>query len=123
VIGVSEIDHKPDPVNTSTIIHSKSKKIHGNKKMHKIFKQKRKWMSRIRQIINDNPNLNSQLIIILITLASGSIPMDRGIDDMTLMMEKIRNVTEIVNKTMQSVKVATEAPRQIRQLFEENYMK
>lgn len=113
---------KQDSVNTGAIKTKKGKKIHGNKKMYKFSKQKRNLLRRIRQIITNNPNLNSQLIIILITLASGNIPMDRGIDDLTLMMEKVRNVTEIVNKTMQSVKVATEAPRQIRQLFEENYM-
>ena len=100
-------------------------KPHGHKKKYKTSRKKQVLLRKLRQLrefMRENPNLNSQLIIILITLTSGSVPMDRRIDDLTLMMEKIHNATEMVNKTMESVRVATEIPRQIRQLFEENYM-
>lgn len=65
-----------------------------------------------------NPNLNVQLMTIVLTLASGNFPMDRGIDSMSSTVDKIRNITDVINNTMQSVKVATEAPKQIRRLFE-----
>ena len=70
-----------------------------------------------RQIIN-NPNFNVQLITVALTLASENIPMDRHINTMTTTIDKIRNITEVVGNTMQSVKVAAEAPKQIRRLLE-----
>ena len=68
--------------------------------------------------IMKNPNLNVQLMIIVLTLASDNFPMDRGITSMSSTVEKIRNMTDVINNTMQSVKVATDAPKQIRRLFE-----
>lgn len=68
--------------------------------------------------IMENPNLNIQLVVILLTLASENFSMDRRIDSMSSTVDKIRNVTDVINSTMQSVKVATEAPKQIRRLFE-----
>jgi len=70
--------------------------------------------------IMTNPNLNIQLMTIVLTLASGNFPMDRGIESMSSTVDKIRNITDVINNTMQSVKVATEAPKQIRRLFETN---
>ncbi|WP_425061221.1 hypothetical protein SCACP_20070 [Sporomusa carbonis] len=71
-----------------------------------------------RKII-ENPNFNIQLMVILLTLASENFAMDRRIDSMSSAVDKIRNVTEVINSTMQSVKVATDAPRKIRRLFEQ----
>ncbi len=68
--------------------------------------------------IMDNPNLNIQLVVILLTLASENFSMDRRIDSMSSTVDKIRNVTDVITSTMQSVKVASEAPKQIRRLFE-----
>ncbi|TWH48868.1 hypothetical protein [Sporomusa sp. KB1] len=68
--------------------------------------------------IMKNPNLNVQLMIIVLTLASDNFPMDRGITSMSSTVDKIRNMTDVINNTMQSVKVATDAPKQIRRLFE-----
>jgi hypothetical protein len=83
-------------------------------------KQKlRKPADLFRKIIT-NPNLNVQLMIIVLTLASDNFPMDRGIDSMSSTVDKIRNITDVINNTMQSVKVAAEAPKQIRRLFETN---
>ena len=71
----------------------------------------------LRKIMK-NPNLNVQLMVIVLTLASDNFPMDRGITSMSSTVDKIRNVTDVINNTMQSVKVATDAPKQIRRLFE-----
>lgn len=89
-----------------------------NKKKRKKTKKEPEFLRYIRKAMKNNPNFNSQLIIVLMTLTSGNVPVDQEIDNLTEAIEKIRHVTEIVDKTMQSVKVATEAPRQIRQLLE-----
>ncbi|WP_434133037.1 hypothetical protein KIAC18_000742 [Sporomusa sphaeroides] len=65
-----------------------------------------------------NPNLNVQMVVILLTLASENFSMDRRIDSMSSTVDKIRNITDVIENTMQSVKVASEAPKQIRRLFE-----
>jgi|GEM_PF-1927590 len=75
-----------------------------------------------RRVI-ENPNFNIQLMMILLTLGSENFSMDRRIDSMSSTVDKIRNVTEVINSTMQSVKVATEAPKQIRRLFDEKNSK
>lgn len=67
--------------------------------------------------IMQNPDLNIQLVVILLTLTSENFSMDRRIDSMSTTVDKIRNITDVINNTMKSVKVATEAPRQIRSLF------
>ncbi|MDF2873504.1 MAG: hypothetical protein K0R22_187 [Sporomusa sp.] len=72
-----------------------------------------------RKVI-ENPSFNVQLMVILLTLASENFSMDRRLDSMTSTVDKIRNVTDVINSTMQSVKVATDAPNQIRRLFEIN---
>lgn len=70
--------------------------------------------------VMENPSFNIQLMVILLTLASENFSMDRRLDSMTSTVDKIRNVTDVINSTMQSVKVATDAPKQIRRLFETN---
>lgn len=70
--------------------------------------------------IMQNPNLNIQLVVIFLTLASENFSMDRRIDSMSSSVDKIRNITDVINSTMQSVKVATEAPKQIRRLLDDN---
>ena len=67
--------------------------------------------------IMQNPNLNLQLVVILLTLTSENFSMDRRIDSMSTTVDKIRNMTDVINNTMKSVKVASEAPKQIRSLF------
>lgn len=72
-----------------------------------------------RKVI-ENPNFNIQLMVIILSLASENFSMDRRIDSMSSTVDKIRNVTDVITSTMQSVKVATDAPNQIRRLFEIN---
>lgn len=99
-------------------VNVQNKAKHTNKKKRRRTKRQPDLLRFIRQAMKSNPNFNSQLLTVLITLTSGNVPVDREIDNLTEAIEKIRHVTEIVDKTMQSVKVATEAPRQIRQIFE-----
>ncbi len=70
-----------------------------------------------RQIVS-NPNFGFQLMVILLTLTSGNVQMDRRIDGVTSTVDKIRSITEVVNSSMQSLKVASEAPKHIRRLLE-----
>lgn len=71
----------------------------------------------IRRIIN-NPNLAFQIMVIVLTLASDNLRMDRRIDTMTTKIDSIRGIAEVINNTMQSVKVAAEAPKHIRKLLQ-----
>lgn len=71
----------------------------------------------INQIVN-NPNFNLQLIVILLTLSSEGIQMDRRIEGMTSTIDKVRNITELVNNGMQSMKMVSEVPKSIRRILE-----
>lgn len=71
----------------------------------------------IRQLMG-NPNFNMQLMVILLSLTSDNIQMDRRIDGMTTTVEKVRNITELVNNGVQSMKVVAEVPKSIRRLLE-----
>jgi len=76
-----------------------------------------KPFKKIRQLLK-NPNLNMQIMMILLSLNSDNIAMDRRIDGMTMAIDKVRNITELVNSGMQSMKVASEVPKSIRRLLE-----
>ena len=71
----------------------------------------------LRRIIN-NPNFAFQIMVIVLTLASDNFRMDRRIDTMTTKIDSIRGIAEVINNTMQSVKVAAEAPKHIRKLLQ-----
>lgn len=71
----------------------------------------------LRKII-DNPNFNYQLMLISLIFLSDNVPMDRHLEGLSSTVEKIRNVTEVVGGTMNSLKVAAEAPKNIRKLLE-----
>ena len=71
----------------------------------------------IRQLMG-NPNFNMQLMVILLSLTSDNIQMDRRIDGMTTTIEKVRNITELVNNGMQSMKAVSEVPKSIRRILE-----
>ncbi|MDD4601601.1 hypothetical protein SDC9_37292 [bioreactor metagenome] len=70
-----------------------------------------------RKIIT-NPNFTFQLMVIILTLASDNVRMDRRIDTMTTKIDAIRGITDVINNTMQSVRVASEAPKHIRKLLQ-----
>lgn len=76
-----------------------------------------KPMKRIRQFMS-NPNFNLQLMVILLSLTSENMQMDRRIDGMTTTIDKVRNITELVNNGMQSMKTVSEVPKSIRRLLE-----
>jgi len=90
-----------------------------NKKESKVVKEAKpvKPLKMIRQIMN-NPNFNMQIMVILLSLASDNMQMDRRIDGMTTTIDKVRNITELVNNGMQSMKMVSEVPKSIRRILE-----
>ena len=64
-----------------------------------------------------SPNFNSQLMVIVFSLLSDNVPLARPIENVTSTIDKVRNISEVLTSTMQSVKVASEVPTQIRRLF------
>ena len=119
----SRISNEIKPVNAQNL---DMKNIETPNKQPTVLPSKKSQKQRLRRPADlfrkmmTNPNLNVQLMTIVLTLASGNLPMDRGIDSMSSTVDKIRNITDVINSTMQSVKVAAEAPKQIRRLFETN---
>jgi len=71
----------------------------------------------VRNIIS-NPNFSYQTMVILMTLTSDTIPMDRRIDSMSSTVDKVRNMSDMITNTMQSLKTAAETPKKIRRLLE-----
>lgn len=86
-------------------------------KLAKPAKESNTPMRVIRKIL-DNPNFSFQLMVIILTLASENVQMDRRIEGMTTTVDRVRSIAEVINNTMQSVKVAAEAPKTIRRLLE-----
>ena len=76
-----------------------------------------KPLGMIKQLMS-NPNFNMQIIVILLSLTSDNLQMDRRIDGMTSTIDKVRNITELVNGGMQSMKMVSEVPKSIRRLLE-----
>ncbi|MEN6414452.1 MAG: hypothetical protein ABFC84_17075 [Veillonellales bacterium] len=70
-----------------------------------------------RRVIT-NPDFTFQVMVIILTLASDNVKMDRRIDTMTNKIDAVRNITEVINNTMKSVKAAAEAPKHIRRLLQ-----
>lgn len=70
----------------------------------------------VRNIVN-NPNFNMQLILILLTFTSDNMQMDRGIDGMTGTIDKIKNITEMVNSSMTALKGVAEVPQNIKRIL------
>lgn len=70
----------------------------------------------LRKIIN-NPEFPVQLMMVILTMSSGHISMDRKIDTMTTTVETVRNITNLLTNTMQSLKTAAETPQQIRRML------
>jgi len=71
----------------------------------------------IKQLMS-NPNFNMQIIVILLTLTSDNLQMDRRIDGMTTTIDKVRNITELVNNGMKSMRMVSEVPKSIRRILE-----
>ena len=97
-VSESQFDEKTEPKNVK-----ESKSV-------KPFKM-------IRQIMS-NPNFNMQIMVILLSLASDNLQMDRRIDGMTTTIDKVRNITELVNNGMQSMRMVSEVPKGIRRILE-----
>jgi hypothetical protein len=70
-----------------------------------------------RKVIN-NPEFPVQLMMVMLTMSSGNIRMDRRIDTMSTTVDTVRNITNLLTNTMQSLKTAAEAPQQIRRMLQ-----
>lgn len=111
IIHESDVDEKNEKAEEIGDKHESVKsKVTKEAKPVKPFKM-------IRQLIG-NPNFNMQLMVILLSLTSDNIQMDRRIDGMTTTIEKVRNITELVNNGVQSMKMVAEVPKGIRRLLE-----
>jgi hypothetical protein len=71
----------------------------------------------LRRIIN-NPEFPVQLMMVMLTMSSGNVRMDRRIDTMSTTVDTVRNITNLLTNTMQSLKTAAEAPQQIRRMLQ-----
>jgi hypothetical protein len=98
----------------------KAKKVkeQGEEREDKKVKEARPVKPNIFGQIMKNPNFSLQLIVILLSLTSEDIQMDRRIDGMATTIDKVRNITELVNNGMQSMKAVSEVPKSIRRLLE-----
>lgn len=86
------------------------------KTMNKTVKFTKRSTELIQKIIQ-NPNFIVQLLVIVFTLTSENDQMDRKFEGVNSTVDKIKNITDILNRTLQSVKVAAEAPEKIRQIL------
>jgi hypothetical protein len=57
-------------------------------------------------------------MMVMLTMSSGNVRMDRKIDTMSATVETVRNITNLLTNTMQSLKTAAEAPQQIRRMLQ-----
>ncbi len=64
-----------------------------------------------------DPDFGIRIITMFLTMRSDNVYMERRIRTMNSSMEKVQNLTELINNTMQSLKTAAEAPRQIKRLL------
>lgn len=83
----------------------------------KIYQPKEPTASSLMESILKNPNLAFQILVIIITLASDQGKMERGLDGMTEMIDKLRKIADVLDSTMGSVRTAAETPQKIRQLL------
>ena len=111
----TESDKEEDMQKSEEGLGTKAQKT----KESKVVKEAKpvKPLKMIRQIMN-NPNFNMQIMVILLSLASDNMQMDRRIDGMTTTIDKVRNITELVNNGMQSMKMVSEVPKSIRRILE-----
>ena len=73
-------------------------------------------MQIIKNMIS-TPDLGIQIVLILLTLTSENMRMDKRIDNMSVYIDKIRNVNEVINNSIQSLKVITELPKNVRHIM------
>jgi len=110
-VSESELGAKPQKT-------KKSKKAHNAHEAREPKSVKDgKSVGMIKQLIS-NPNFGVQIMVILLSLTSDNMQMDRRIDGMTSTIDKVRNITELVNNGMKSMRMVSEVPKNIRQMLE-----
>lgn len=95
------------------VVENVDEEVKKGKKHVKPFKPLRFFDS-----IVQNPEVSTKLLMIFFALAGENMRMDRRIDTVATSIDKVRNVTEVVQTAMQSLKTAAEAPNHIRRLFQ-----
>ena len=88
---------------------------------HPIEIKKDNGLLRFVKKIIENPNVGFQIMAIILTLTCENGQMERRIDGMSTTVDKLRDITELLNKTIGSVKIAAETPRKIRQLLDDDF--
>lgn len=73
-------------------------------------------LKKFQKIFRD-PDFGIRMMTMFLTMRPDNVRMERRINTMNSSMEKVRNLTELINTTMQSLKIAAEAPRQIKRLL------
>lgn len=61
--------------------------------------------------------MSVQLVVVVLTLLSDNMKMDRRIDNMTTSIDKMRSITQVITNTMNSMKTAAQAPKEISRLI------
>lgn len=68
--------------------------------------------------ITENPNFGYQLAVILLSLGSENVKMDRRIDAMTTHMAQVKGMTEAVTNAMQALRTVTDLPRNVKRIMD-----
>lgn len=64
-----------------------------------------------------NPDFPIQLAIVILTVSSNHIRMDRRIDSMNTTVETVRGITNLLTNSMELLKNAADTPQQIRRML------
>lgn len=83
----------------------------------RINRLKTQSMGFINGIIS-NPSFNVQMALILLTLTSENVRMDRRINNMSASIEKIRNVNEVISSSIQSLRMIADLPKNVKRIIE-----
>lgn len=68
--------------------------------------------------IAENPNLGYQMAVILLSLGSEHVKMDRRIDAMTTQVAQVKGIAEAVTNAMQALRTVTELPRNVKRIMQ-----
>lgn len=84
----------------------------------KVFKANTSTGKGFIESILNNPNLAIQIMVIILTMSSENMQMERRMESVSTTVDKVKNIADVLSDTMNSVKVAAETPRKIRQLLD-----
>lgn len=103
---------------TATVVSASSETAGSENVSVKVQKMPFGFARWLKRIVKSDPNLGYKMVAVFLTLASDNLPMERRISQMNTRVEQIKNIAEVVNNSLQSLKTAAEAPTHIRRLLE-----